>query len=113
MSGSDRIPRWLDELEATLGRAAKIAARGRDEFNRDEVIPFAFEALSNRVGDLVKRLVSADAQRFSDPIWRQAARHRDYAVHLCDRLDEDLLWRTVSESFPMLTKAVQRQREHD
>lgn len=36
------------------------------------------------------------------PIWRQAARNRDFVVHHYDRVDEQALWTTVSVSFPEL-----------
>ena len=106
----ERIQRWLDELETTLETAAELASRGRDAFAADPAVPLAFEALSNRVGDLAKRLLAADADRFADPIWRQAARQRDFVVHHYDRVDADLLWRTVAESFPKLAEAVRAAR---
>ncbi|MTH70108.1 DUF86 domain-containing protein [Agromyces bracchium] len=105
-----RIDRWLDDLSATLETASTLVARGRDDFGRDPAIPLAFEALSNRVGDLAKRLVSADPSRFSDPLWSQAARNRDFVVHHYDRVDADGLWVTVSRSFPELARLVERIR---
>ena len=83
-------------------RVYTLVARGRDAFDRDPAIPLAFEALSNRVGDLAKRLLAADAARFSDPVWRQAARNRDFVVHHYDRVDADALWTTVDRSFAEL-----------
>lgn len=102
MRSSDRVDRWLDDLAATLDTAAALVARGREAFDRDPAIALAFEALSNRVGDLAKRLVAADPARFSDPIWSQAARNRDFVVHHYDRVDADALWVTVDRSFPEL-----------
>ncbi len=110
MKIDDRIPRWLDDLEATLATAADLAFRGRTAFDSDPAVALAFEALSNRVGDLAKRLLAAAPERFADPIWRQAARQRDFVVHHYDRVDADLLWRTVTESFPKLADAVRAQR---
>ncbi|MGO2747000.1 HepT-like ribonuclease domain-containing protein [Microbacterium sp.] len=106
MNEDARVPRWLDDLRATLNTAAELSARGREAFDTDPAVSLAFEALSNRVGDLAKRLLAADAERFTDPIWRQAARQRDFVVHHYDRVDADLLWRTVTESFPKLAYAV-------
>jgi uncharacterized protein with HEPN domain len=99
---SDRVDRWLDDLAATLDTASTLVARGREAFDHDPAIPLAFEALSNRVGDLAKRLVAADPARFGDPIWSQAARNRDFVVHHYDRVDADALWVTVDRSFPEL-----------
>ncbi|GGI45810.1 uncharacterized protein with HEPN domain [Agromyces flavus] len=110
MKPSDRVDRWLDDLTATLDTAAAVAARGRDAFDDDPAIPLAFEALSNRVGDLAKRLVAADPTRFADPIWSQAARNRDFVVHHYDRVDADALWVTVTRSFPELRAVLDRIR---
>jgi uncharacterized protein with HEPN domain len=107
----DRVARWLDSVIETIDTALDLAERGRDVFDRDPALPLAFEALSNRVGDLAKRLVAAGDPRFSAPIWRQAARNRDFVVHHYDRIDNDALWQTVVRSFPQLRDEAMRWRE--
>ncbi|WP_167043405.1 HepT-like ribonuclease domain-containing protein [Salinibacterium sp. ZJ454] len=97
-----RTARWIADLDANLQRAAELVARGEHAFHADPALPLAFEALSTRVGELAKRLASADPARFSDPIWAQAARNRDFLVHHYDRIDSQALWITVSVSFPEL-----------
>lgn len=106
MKDDDRIGRWIADLRATLDQAEELAARGEEAFRRDPALPLAFEALSNRVGELSKRLVTAAPGRFADAVWRQAARNRDFVVHHYDRVDSALLWRTVVVSFPLLREAV-------
>lgn len=108
MKSVDRVDRWLADLSATLDTAAELVARGRDEFDRDPALPLAFEALSNRVGDLSKRLTAADSARFDNALWSQAARNCDFVVHHDDRVDAQALWVTVSRSFPELRQLVQR-----
>lgn len=109
MNGEDRVARLLDALDETLARAASLAGRGLDAYRADPALPLAFEALSNRVGDLAKRLGEADPPRFRDGIWRNASRNRDFVVHHYDRVDADLLWRTVTVSFPLLADAVREE----
>lgn len=106
MTAHNRVDRWLDDLMTTLNQAAELVDRGREAFDSDPAVPLAFEALSNRVGDLAKRLVAADAERFADPIWRQAARNRDFVIHHYDRVDANLLWTTATVSFPKLAEIV-------
>lgn len=108
MNSDDRIDRWLIDLATTLDDAATLAARGREEFDRDPALPLAFEALSNRVGELAKRLASVDPSRFDDPLWSQAARNRDVVVHHYDHVDAHALWVTVIRSFPELRELVRR-----
>lgn len=110
---ADLTERWLDELDRALVQAARLVERGEDIFHADPAIPLAFEALSNRVGDLAKRLRTADPQRFAHPSWRAAARHRDFVVHDHDRMDSELLWRTVTVSFPELAGLLREARQND
>jgi uncharacterized protein with HEPN domain len=105
-----RVDRWLSDLSATLDAAARLVARGRDEFDRDPALPLAFEALSSRVGELSKRLTAVDPTRFDDPLWSQAARNRDFVVHHYHRVDAHALWVTVSRSFPELRQLLERVR---
>lgn len=110
MKHPDQVERWLDDLAATLDQAGDFVARGEHAFHADPALPLALEALSNRVSDLAKRLISADARRFSHPTWRLAARQRDFVAHHYDRLDSELLWRTATESFPELRTLVEDER---
>lgn len=112
MNEADRVARWLSDLIDTLDAARTLADRGRDAFDGDPALPLAFEALSNRIGDLAKRLVATAPEQFSAAVWRQAARHRDFVVHHYDRLDAELLWRTVTESFPALRAAAADSGHH-
>jgi uncharacterized protein with HEPN domain len=107
---TDRVDRWLDDLATTLDTASALVDRGWDAYDRDPAIPLAFEALSNRVGDLAKRLTAADPRRFSDPSWSQGARNRDFVVHHDDRVDADALWETVTRSFRELRAVLDRVR---
>ncbi|QAY59522.1 DUF86 domain-containing protein [Microbacterium protaetiae] len=109
MNDAERISRWLWDLGLALARSEELAGRGKAAFDTDPALPLAFEALSNRVGDLAKRLVAADPGRFSHPSWRQAARHRDFVVHHYDRVDVELLWQTVTQSFPALAEKVREE----
>mgnify|MGYP002737525389 CR=1 FL=1 len=102
MSVEGRATTWLSDLLAVLDQANELVVRGHAAFLADPALPLAFEALVNRVGDLSKRLVATDPQRFSHPVWRAAARTRDFVVHHYDRVDLDLLWQTVAVSFPQL-----------
>lgn len=110
VNDDDRICRWLDDLASTLARAEELAERGPEAFHSDPALPLAFEALSNRIGDLAKRLIATDPVRFHGATWRAAARHRDFVVHHYDRLDIELLWRTVISNFPELATLVAHER---
>jgi len=95
----DQITRWMTELRNTLSIADELVERGRAAYDTDPALRLAFEALSNRVGDLAKRLVALDPERFNAPIWSAAARNRDLVAHSYHRIDYDLLWATVAQDF--------------
>ena len=105
---TDQVDRWAAELRATLATAASLVARGRESYDADPALRLAFEALSTRVGDLAKRLVELDPDRFDDAIWSAAARNRDAVAHHYHRIDYDLLWRTVEHDFPRLGALLDR-----
>lgn len=107
----NRADRWIAELTQNLQTAEELAARGRDAFDTDPAVRLAFEALSNRVGELAKRLRSADPVRFDGPPWNLAARNRDFVVHHYDRIDRDALWQTVAHDFPRLSAALDAAEE--
>ena len=110
LPSEERVARWMADLDAALTSADEIVSRGEHAFGSDQAIPLAFEALSNRVGELSKRLIGADPARFSAPIWQQAVRNRDFVVHHYDRIDLTALWVTVSVSFPELHRILQELR---
>jgi uncharacterized protein with HEPN domain len=101
----DRVERWIADLISTLDQAAELVARGEEGYRRDPALPLAFEALSNRVGELAKRLVAAAPERFASAAFRQAARNRDVVAHHDDRIDHAILWRTARGGFPPLRSA--------
>ena len=92
----------LLDLEQTLTTAAQLVGRGRDVFDRDIAIRLAFEALSNRVGEVTKQLVNLAPGLFPEIEWSSAARHRDKIVHHYNSIDDELLWATASIHFPAL-----------
>lgn len=86
---------WPGQIEAALIDAVlSIRATYGSESNGVRIAVARY-----RVGELCKRLLAADPERFSDQIWRQAARNRDFVVHHDRRVDEQALWITVSISF--------------
>ena len=108
---TDRAPKLLGDLVDALRAAQTLAARGRDAFDTDLAVPLAFEALSNRVGDLCKQLVAADPARFSEEDWSLAARNRDVIVHHYHRIRPDTLWATATADFPRLLRLAERKAE--
>lgn len=110
MRPDERISAVLDDLESSLQLAADLVARGREAFDTDPAVALALEALSSRIGEMSKRLGSLDAVRFSDDVWSLAARNRDFVIHHYNKVDRDVLWNSVTTSFPELLLLTRRLR---
>lgn len=106
----DRTERWLTDLRGTLETAAELVERGESAYRQDTALPLAFEALCTRVGELAKRISTADPSRRTEEVWNQAARTRDFMVHHYDRIDLDVLWTTVTVSLPRLRDHLEREQ---
>ena len=102
MIPSERVEALIADLKDLLDHAALLTKRGREAFDSDVALPLAFEAMCNRVGDIAKKLMLEDPQRFSDAAWKDAAKNRDFVVHQYHRIDPDILWLTAVKSFPHL-----------
>ena len=62
--------------------------------------------------DLVRiESVSADPERFDDPMWSLVARSQEIVVQHYSRVDEQMMWVTVAEGFPEIEDLVQGARE--
>ncbi len=110
MRPDDRISGLLDDLDETLRSAATLVDRGRAAFDEDIAIQLAFEALSNRVGEIAKRLVQLNPDLFTEPMWSLAAKNRDKLVHHYQLIDHEVLWSTVARSFPELAQLASSKR---
>jgi uncharacterized protein with HEPN domain len=104
-----RIESWLNDRAPVLADAQLLVDRGHEAYRSDLALPLAFEALSNRAGDLSKKLRAPNPQRSAEEIWSQAARNRDFVVHQYHRVDADLLWTTLVRDFPRLAELVDEQ----
>lgn len=102
----NRTKRWLQDLDRILDQGSALAARGYEAYCSDPALPLAIEALCLRAGEIAKRLIAADPERFSDEIWILVARTRDFLAHHYDRVDVDVLWATANRDFPALHELV-------
>ncbi len=98
--------RWATLLRENLSLATTVTVRGREVFFSDRTLQLAGEALIIRVGDLAKKLVTAEPTLGDDPVWRAAARTRDFVAHHYHRVDTEALWETLTVSFGDLSRAL-------
>jgi uncharacterized protein with HEPN domain len=56
------------------------------------------------IGEIVKRLSPDLLAPHSDIPWRQIAGFRDFLIHHYDRIDLDVVWKTVEDDLPQLKR---------
>jgi len=100
--------RWVSLLEENLDTAKALFVCSREEFLNDPTLQLAGEALIMRVGDLAKQLHGIEPALRENAVWQSAARARDFVAHHYHRVDVELLWETLSISFPELARELQR-----
>jgi uncharacterized protein with HEPN domain len=96
--------RWVSLLEENLDTASTLFACSREDFINDPTLQLAGEALIMRVGDLAKQLHAIEPALWENTVWQSAARSRDFVAHHYHRVDVELLWETLSVSFPNLAR---------
>jgi uncharacterized protein with HEPN domain len=105
---SARVAKDLLDLDESLSTAAELVARGRAVYDSDRAIQLAFEALSNRIGEAIKRLARDGwTESQSEIEWAAATRHRDFLVHHYQLIDPELLWSTMAVDLPRMHAALQ------
>ena len=108
MLSNPKSQRWVALLEENLDTANALFACSREEFLNDPTLQLAGEALIMRVGDLAKQLHAIEPALWENSVWQSAARSRDFVAHHYHRVDVELLWETLSVSFPELARDLQR-----
>ena len=113
MLNNPKSQRWVYLLEENLDTAKALLACSREEFLNDPTLQLAGEALIMRVGDLAKHLHRIEPALWENSVWQAAARTRDFVAHHYHRVDVELLWETLSISFPELARELQRLTERE
>lgn len=104
MLSHPRSAEWISLLRQNLELASNLTSAGRDEFMASPTLQLAGEALVMRVGDLAKRLMNTEPDLEEDTVWRSAARTRDFVAHHYHRVDQEVLWETLTLSFSELSQ---------
>ena len=108
MLSNPKSQRWVSLLEENLATANTLFACSREQFLNDPTLQLAGEALVMRVGDLAKQLHGIEPALWESSVWQSAARSRDFVAHHYHRVDVELLWETLSVSFPDLARELNR-----
>ncbi|MFC1452671.1 DUF86 domain-containing protein [Verrucomicrobiota bacterium] len=99
--------RLLDVQEA-IEHIEKYAGRGRDVFERDELLQTWMVHYLQILGEACANLTDEIKQRHSEVSWKEIVGMRNVLVHGYFNIDLDVVWNTVAKDIPDLKSAILR-----
>lgn len=102
----DQRERLLDILEA-IEKTEKYAARGKSEFERDELVQIWTLHHLQIVGEAARALESDLRETLPEIPWIQIIGMRNVLVHQYFEIDTEIVWSVVEKDLPSLKKQVQ------
>jgi len=101
----DDRSRLRDILEA-IGRIEVYASRGRDTFDRDELVQTWIVHHLQIIGEAVGRLTETFLSAHPEIPWSQIIGMRNILVHDYFRVDAEQIWSTVERDLPRLKEEI-------
>ena len=101
---NDRDQRAVQDILDFCEQAARLVARRHDAFESDEMLRLAAEALAQRVGEAVSRLSKAFQDQHPAVPWRAMRGMCNLVVHDYGRIDDRVVWNTLTLDFPTLAE---------
>ena len=93
-------------LDDTTDAAQDIVARGKAGWDAQRIHRLAGEAVIVRVGELANHLPVALKKEIPQVRWRELTALRNASAHEFDRLDTDLVWRTLQRDVPQISREI-------
>lgn len=101
----DDRERLLDIQEA-IERIEKYAARGRETFERDELIQIWILHNLQILGEAARAISDDFKQQHPEVYWQQIAGMRNILVHDYFGIDASIVWAVVERDLPALKQQV-------
>jgi uncharacterized protein with HEPN domain len=102
----DRL--FLSQILERILLAEQFAQEGEERFRRDPMVRDAIVRELEVIGEAVKRVSPSTRELDTKIPWKQMAGFRDRAIHAYETLDEELVWRIVTNELPPLKVSIRR-----
>ena len=89
-------------LQAAQGVLRHTAGKARDDYEREELLRDAVERKIEIVGEAARRLTKAFRDQHPQVPWRVIMATRHILAHDYDDVDNDIVWRIVTDHIPAL-----------
>lgn len=90
----------LEDIVDFTEQAERLVARGRKEYDSEEFLRLAAEAVIHRIGEAISRLPDELIEDHPDVAWRPMRGTRNIVSHNYNAINHDVLWRGLSENLP-------------
>jgi len=95
-----RVAKELLHIQRWLAVAATIVARGRADYDADEVAQEAGDSVMIKLGEAAKTLALRGVEAPLGVSWSDAAKNREKLAHHYSVIDRDVTWQTLAMSLP-------------
>jgi uncharacterized protein with HEPN domain len=95
-------------LDDTTDAALDIVGRGKAGWDTQRIHRLAGEAVIVRVGELANHLPMVLKDQIPRVRWRELTALRNASAHEFDRLDTELVWRTLQRDVPQISREIDR-----
>lgn len=90
----------LDDLIDFAAQAERLVSRGRAEYDAEEFLRLAAEAIIHRIGEAISRLPDDFIEAYPGIAWRPMRGTRNIVSHNYNAIDHRILWRALSDELP-------------
>lgn len=103
----ERTVQILEDMLSFAEQAKRLVARGLDNFENDEFLRLASEALMHRLGEAVARLPEGFIDEHPQISWRGMRGTRNIVSHNYDAVDHKIIWTAFSKILPRDAERIQ------
>jgi uncharacterized protein with HEPN domain len=96
----ERDWRTLHDLLIFADRAERLAARGKEAYDADEMLRYAGQMICISIGEAATRLSDELLDAHPEIRFRLMRKQRNFAAHRYEVLDPEIIWETLATSFP-------------
>lgn len=97
----------LRDIQEAIERIERYAARGKEVFERDELIQNWMVRHLQIIGEATRALSQDFRERHIDLPWSEIIGMRNILVHDYFGIDADVVWQAVIRDLPALKKKIQ------
>ena len=93
-----------DMLQAAEAVLRHVAGKSCEDYEREELVRHAVERNIEIIGEAARRLTDEFRRAHPDIPWRAIMATRHILAHEYDEVDNDIVWRIITDHIPVLPR---------